>query len=88
MARVLLPVNTMIGKSGLSVIQQLIGARQTVQRMIEKMDAIVESTPVLLETDPDAMVPVGQGTTVYNDFVSLKATLDGVLFILAKYDRG
>ena len=88
MARVLLPVNTLIGKNGLSVIHQLIDARQTVQRMAEKMDAIVGSTPVLLETDPDAMVPVGQGTIVYNDFLSLKATLDGVLFILAKYDRG
>ena len=50
--------------------------------------AIVGSTPALLETDPDALVPAGQGTAVYNDFVSLKATLDGVLFILAKYDRG
>ena len=88
MARVLLPVDTLIGRTGLSVIQQVIGARQTVQRMAEKMDAIVGATPVLLETDPDAMVPAGQGVTVYNDFVSLKATLDGMLFILAKYDRG
>jgi hypothetical protein len=88
MPRVLLPTTTLIGKTGLSVIQQVIGARQTVQRMVEKMDAMVGSTPVLLEADPDALVPQGQGVTVYNDFVSLKATLDGVLFILAKYDRG
>ena len=88
MTRILLPVNTLVGKGGISVIQQVIGARQTVQRMVEKMDAMVGSTPVLLEADPDALVPVGQGVVVYNDFVSLKATLDGVLFILAKYDRG
>ena len=56
--------------------------------MTEQMDSIVGSTPALLESDPDALVPAGQGVTVYNDFVSLKATLDGVLFILAKYDRG
>jgi hypothetical protein len=56
--------------------------------MTEQMDAIVGATPALLESDSDAMVPAGQGTAVYNDFVSLKATLDGVLFILAKYDRG
>jgi hypothetical protein len=88
MARILLPTNTLIGKTGISVIQQVIGARQTIQRMTEQMDAIVGATPALLESDSDAMVPAGQGTAVYNDFVSLKATLDGVLFILAKYDRG
>ena len=88
MARVLLPPTTLIGKTGLSVIQQLVGARQTLRRMTEQMDAIVGSTPVLLESDPDAMVPMAQGEIVYNDFVSLKTTLDGVLFILAKYDRG
>ena len=88
MTRILLPVNTLVGKGGISVIQQLIGARQSVRRLTEQMDAIVGSTPVLLETDPDGGVPPGKGTEVYNDFVSLKATLDGVLFILAKYDRG
>lgn len=88
MARILLPTNTLIGKTGISVIQQLIGARQTVTRMAEQMDAIVGSTPVLLETDPDALVPAGQGVATYNDFVSLKTALDDLLFILAKYDRG
>ena len=88
MARTLLPVNTLIGKAGISTIQQVQGARQTVQRMVEQMNAIVGSTPVLLESDVDALVPAGQGEAVYNDFVSLKSTLDGVLFILAKYDRG
>ena len=88
MARVILPINTLIGKGGISVIQQVVGARQDLHRLTEQMDAIVGSTPALLESDVDALVPAGQGTTVYNDFVSLKATLDGVLFILAKYDRG
>jgi hypothetical protein len=88
MSRIILPITTLIGKGGISVIQQVIGARQDLHRLTEQMDAIVGSTPALLESDPDALVPAGQGTTVYNDFVSLKATLDGVLFILAKYDRG
>jgi hypothetical protein len=88
MPRVLLPVNTLIGKTGLSVIQQLIVVRQLARRMNEQMDAIVGAEPAVLETDSDALVPAGQGTTVYNDFVSLRATLDGMLSVLSKYDRG
>jgi hypothetical protein len=88
MSRIFLPTNTLIGKAGLVTIQQLMNARQTVQRMKEQMDAIVGADPTLLETDPEALVPAGQGTTVYNDFASLRASLDGLLFILAKYDRG
>ena len=88
MARILLPTNTLVGRGGISIIQQLINVRQHATRLKEQMDAIVGATPVLLETDQDGLVPAGQGLATYNDFASLKATLDGLLAITAKYDRG
>lgn len=88
MPRILLPTNTLIGHRSISLVQQVIGARQDAQRLKESMDAIVGANLTLLETDVDAAVPVGEGSTVFNDMVAIKSALDALAPILSKYDRG
>ena len=90
MPRITLPINTLVGRRLTVLADSLSDARDDVTRLKAIMDQITVggTQQANLETNPEALVPAGQGATVYTNVVSIKTALDGLATTLAQYDQG
>ena len=85
MTRILLSETTLVGKSLLSIAQQIINAKQDVDRL----KAIVTEIGVNnLEASAESLIPAGQATTINNGITQIQTALAGLSALVAVIDRG
>lgn len=85
MARVLLPTNTLVGRSLLQISQQIISLQQDVARLQAVKNAIGAGN---LETSPEALIPTGSGASVAGGIDQIFTAMSGLATLVATIDQG
>jgi prefoldin subunit 5 len=85
MSRIIIPTTTLVGRKLISITQQIEGVSQDVTRLKAIVDAIGSTN---LETSAEALIPTGQGATIYAGIGQIKTALDGLASLVAVIDQG
>jgi prefoldin subunit 5 len=85
MTRIIIPTTTLVGRKLISITQQIEGVSADVTRLKAIVDAIGSAN---LETSTEALIPTGQGATIYAGIGQIKTALDGLASLVAVIDQG
>lgn len=85
MPRILIPTNTLVGQKLTVITQQIINVSEDVNRLKAIVDQIGSAN---LETSAEALIPTGQGATIYAGIGQIKTALDGLASLVSVIDRG
>ena len=85
MARIILPVNTLVGRSLLGIAQQIINLHQEVLRLQAIKNAIGSNN---LETSTEALIPVGSGNAIASGINQIETAMSGLSSLVATIDQG
>jgi hypothetical protein len=85
MPRIIIPINTLVGQKLVSITQQIVNLSEDVNRLKNIVDQIGQAN---LETSAEALIPTGEGATVFAGIGQIKTALDGLASLVSVIDRG
>jgi len=89
MARIIVPSNTPVGVAMLLLASLLIQNKARVDRLMAVVDQITNAgaNKALLESSTEALIPAGQGITIYNGVQSIQTQLAALAATLSAIDQ-
>jgi uncharacterized phage infection (PIP) family protein YhgE len=85
MSRIIVPVNTLVGRKLTALNNLIIQASDDASRLKAIVDQIGSGN---LESSAESNMPAGSGTTIYNGIAQIKTALDGLASLVSVIDQG
>lgn len=85
MARIIVPLNTLVGKKLINITQQIVNLSDDVTRLKSIVDAIGQAN---LESSTESLMPTGQGAGIYAGIGQIKTAIDTLATLVATIDQG